>query len=426
MERIEDYVLSKMCHDKEAAVHGMSRLSASYFTGKNQDLYTLISGLWKVSGSVDLHVLCSQFEGRGGNAGLANDVFHYSLNHSDSWVNVFSEFQETGIKRRAQADLGEIFERSRNGITSKDLASETMRKAAGWITRSEKRYHSGKEIDELPEEYGEPILTGFKIYDEEIYRNGGNRKGQVKGTLCRYKHGKTRSECWEVAQNIRMGHKVLYLTLEGIKKDVTGNVKAILMGDWEKYRENLFVHSGSRNIDDLIAIATEAILIDGVEKIVVDYLQRVQAPGNGQNEQLHNAVEPITDLAVQHNVHVSILSQTTKINQYATVPKDADGNNTMPKGWKYVPQADEAYGSQALLNAVSILFIGFRPNRHEENIVEGPLSSRVLSPNGSHDALHSFYMKIAMNRRKPDNLHRWWRFQDSDNGLQNPIWHDSV
>lgn len=417
--KLQVYTISKMCHSKEAAVWGMTKLNGSHFYGAGKTLYAVIKSLYKLYGEVDHHTFVSQSGAQGVSEQQANEIFQYSQNHTDNWVNVFQEFKQESIKKKIQSDFQGLIDEIHTSNPS-EIASKTTSKAVSWISDTEKRYYTGQEVDELKEEYGEPITTGFDLYDKQIYKHGGNLRGQMKGVICREKHGKTRSECWEVAQNIRQGHKVLYITLEGRKQDITGNIKQVLQADWEKYRNNLFVVDGVVEINEMESIILEAVLVEGVGKIAVDYINLAVAPGDNENTRTNNATERLRHLMVKYNFHLSLLSQSRKESTYTTIPKDAQGNAMVPAGWKHVPGVNDAYGSMSLIKAASIILIGFRPMLYQENVETTPMGSKVINPLGQQDPVHSFYMNITRTRNKPEMLHEWWRFTDGDKGLQNP------
>lgn len=418
---LQKYVLSEMCHNKEAAVYAITKFKRANFTGSGKTLYTVIKTLYKKNGGVDLHVLANQGKAQSVPEDVSNEIFNYTNRFTDEWENVFKEFKEESTKRSAIRDAQDILDQLQVKSV-KEVAGETTKKAVSWISDTDKRYYSGKEVDEEPESEGEPILTGYPIFDEGIFKHGGNLRGQMKGVICREKHGKTRSECWDCAQNLRQGHKPLYITMEGRKSDITGNVKQVLRDEWQQYRENFFVVDGIVHIDDIESVILEAVLIEGVDKIVIDYIQLVVADGNSENERINTATERLRHLMVKYNFHLTLLSQARKESVYTSVPKDASGNKMVPDGWKHVPGVSDAYGSMALIKAASIILVGFRPNQYEENVVHTAMSKRVINPFKEEDPYHSFYMQTVRTRYKPEYLHKWIRFQDTDNGMERVTW----
>ncbi len=411
-----------MCQYKEATVYGMTKLNAQHFSQQNRRIYSTIKHLYSKNNKVDYHVFESQLIGFGYKKDTAQHVYHYCLDYDDNWENNFEELVRTSTYNRILENTQELIEMKTNQDPIDKISARGMRYATEWITGTEKRYYSGLEVDELGDETGAPILTGHPMYDYEIYENGGNRKGQMKGVICREKHGKTRSECWEVAQNIRMGHKVLYLTMEGTKKDIRDNVRQALQHEWKDFRENLFIVDGTVDLEELEAITIEAVLIEGVDKVVVDYMQLVMAKGGNENERINNATERFRHLMVKHNFHCVALNQARKENPNATVPKDANGNALSHSAYKHVPSVYDAYGSNALIKASSIIFIGFRPNLYQELVKPTGMSKRVISPKGREDSFYSFYMKVERSRHKFNHLHRYWQFIDSDEGLNLKNW----
>lgn len=418
--KLQDYVLSKMCNDSKPAVWGLTRLNASHFDQQGKIYYSIIKSLYKIYGSVDLHTFVSQSVAQRLNESKSNDLYQYSNGHTDEWENVFKEFKQESIKRNIRSDFQNLIESTNDGSSVSEIASKTTSKAVNWISDTEKRYYTGEEIDNLTDEYGAPIKTGYPLYDDMIYLHGGNRKGQMKGVICREKHGKTRSECWEVAQNIRQGNKVLYITMEGVKKDITGNIKQVLQSEWDQYKNNFLGVDGIVGIDEIESVILEAVLIEQVDKVVIDYIQLVIADGNSENERINNATERLRHLMVKYNFHLSLLSQARKESTYTSVPKDANGNALVPNGWKHAPDVNDAYGSMSLIKAASIIFVGFRPNLYDENVEHNQMGAKVINPEWNQDPLHSFYLKTTRTRYKPEYLHQWWRFTDTDNGLKNP------
>jgi len=225
---LEHYAISAICNYDDAATFAITKMKAKHFTAQNQGLYKIATGLFKRKKSVDLGVFCSQVSTLGFDEATASMIYHYALDYSDMWQNNLEELIKVGTYRVISEHVQEIDNLRSSNEPIQKISAQASKFASEWVTGVEKTYYSGKEVDELREETGEPIKTGYPLFDDEVYKWGGNRKGQMKGVLLREKHGKTRSECWESAQNIRMGHKVLYIALEATKKEIVGNFKQVL------------------------------------------------------------------------------------------------------------------------------------------------------------------------------------------------------
>lgn len=422
--RTEHYVLSAMCQYDEACVYGITKLKSYHFTGENKKIYSLIKVLYQSQKKIDYHVFITQLKAYGIPESDSGLIFMYCTDFESDWKPVFDELKKLRVYDKIRDDVQIIDELRSNLEPVEKISSKTSSMASDWITETEKRYHSGKDIDEEKQEFGKPILTGYDIYDNVIYGKGGNRCGEMKGVICRYKHGKTRSECWEVAQNIRMGHKVLYITVEGRRQKIRDNVKQVLKHEWEDYRENLFVVDGVIGMDELESIIIESVLVDGVEKVVADYIQELLPDDKftGENEKINKTTSRLGNLMVRYDFHCVALSQVKKEAQWNTIPKDADGNQLMPNGYKHVPTTNDVYGSDALNKWASIVQIGFRPNQYEELSKASPMGKKIVDPDFNDNSYHSFFMKTAINREDSDNLHRWWYFIDSNEGLQFRGW----
>ena len=421
MMKIDQYVLSAMCNYPDASVHGITKLKPYHFTGVYKDAYNLIKTLYRNEKEIDYHIFITQMSAYGMSESDAGLLYRYVDNHTDDWKPIFEKFSTHKVYDKMMGDIRDLDQmRSTKDPISK-ISSKASKFASEWVTQNEKRYYSGQEVDESKEEYGEPILTGIPDYDDRIYKHGGNLRGQMKGVICREKHGKTRSECWEVAQNIRMGYKVLYITTEGIKKDIAGNVKQVLRHEWKEYRNNLFIVDGIVDIDEIESVILEAVLVEGVSKVVLDYIQNTESSERytGENELYNNNTKRLRNLMVRHNYHQVILSQSRKESQYKSVAKDVDGNPLLPTGWSGLPTVGDAYGSNEMIKAASLIMTGFRPNLVPENVKINPLGSRkVLNPKGQEDSYFSFYLQPIRMRYKPEYLHKFIHFIDSDEGLK--------
>lgn len=418
--KTEYYILSAMCQYTDACVYGMVKLKSYHFTGVKKEAFNTIKALYRNQKQVDYHVFITQMKAYGVDESESSLIFMYSTDFTDDWKPIFEQFMSLRVYDKMMDDIGVIDEMRGKKEPVEKISAQASRFASEWITQTEKRYYSGQEVDESKEEYGAPVLTGIPDYDEKLYRHGGNLKGQMKGVILREKHGKTRSECWEGAHNIRMGHKLLYITMEGIKKDITGNFKQVLRHEWQEYRNNLFVVDGVVDIDEIESIIIEAVLVEGVDKVVIDYAQLMTTEQrvSGENERINHCTERLRHLMVKHNFHITLLSQSRKESQYRSAPKDSDGNPILPKGWRGIPTVDDAYGSMALIKAASLILIGFRPNLEPENIKQTPLGKKIVNPFGQEDSYFSFYLQPIRMRYKPEFLHRWIHFIDGDEGLK--------
>lgn len=411
-----------MCQYEDATVYGITKAKIGWFSPANRKVYSTIKVLFQKNKTVDFHVFQSQLKGFGFDGQTSNMIYHYCLDYKDNWKNNFQELKRTSTYSKISEHAQEILDLKTKQEPIETIASRAMRYATGWITDSEKKYYSGSEVDEMGDESGEPILTGHPLYDYEIYEHGGNRKGQMKGVICREKHGKTRSECWEVAQNIRQGHKVLYLTLEGTVKDIRNNVREVLRHEWDDFKDNLFIVDAVVDLDELEAITVEAVMIEGVDKVVIDYIQEVISEGQSENVRINNAVKRFRNLMIKHDFHCVALSQAKKESSDSKVPKYANGAPITHSGYRFVPSVYDAYGSNELVKASSIIMIGFRPNLYQELVKPSGLSKKVISPRNTENPYTSFYMKVERSRQKYEHLHRYWHFVDSDEGLKIKNW----
>lgn len=413
-ENIEEYVISVCLHNKEALAKSMSSLVGvrDFKNPANRDAFAIIEMRYEKGKSLDPIVIMDEWIDLDiYNPGQAKAVAGAWDGDTDYEPKI-KELAILGGRRKAKKDIEQLWDVAKTDIDVEQLSKKLMDTAVSWITGSQKKYSTGAEIDEMVRkgDKGRKLKQGIPILDDVLYKNAGQHTGTVKATVFREKHGKTRHACWEAAQDLRQGHKVLYVTLEGSARDITGNMKQILKDEWEKYNENVFLKDGTVNSDDIQSAIIEAVFTEKIDKVVIDYLHIMEQPDRkylSENENSNRCCQQMTRLAVKYDFNLHILNQARQSQRHDT---------------KYdrTPKVYDCYGSNQLIKDASIILVGIRSKNYEDLILEPPSPSLGLSvedPDGNRAPFNSVFIKPILSRQKLECQHKWLHMIDTDSGL---------
>lgn len=411
---LEEYILSICVQNKEARARALSELNSlrDFKDPRNRKAFSLLESrnsagedidtLIAVTDWYDLGIYESDTEARR-IATRCEDDYDYEPK--------IKELKRIGGMRKAGSDTRKLHEETQSDTTPEKIAQKAFEMAKNWITGSSKKYLSGREIEEkqATQDLGQKLIQGIPLLDNTLYKTAGQRKGTVKATIFREKHGKTREACWEVAQDLRQGYKVIYVTTEGADYEIKDNIKQVLQDEWDSYKDSLFIKSGTVDSDEIQSAIIEAVFVDGIDKVVIDYLQRMQQPNSrklSENENTNKCCAQMTDLCVRYNLNGHYLNQASQPEKFV-------------KGYKNVPSAHDVYGSNQVIKDASIIMVGFRPKLFEELIEQHPLGAKIKAPPGvdiETIPLNSVIMKPVLSRTRIDCLHKWIHFVDTDHG----------
>lgn len=408
----EEYVLSVCLHNKQALAQAMNSLySQRDFQGQNAKAFAILENYFEAGKEIDPVTIQD----------IWVDMKIYSKQDAKgivkAWKNdtnfkpKIDELSTIGGVRKAKNDIASL-NNDANGkdATPEKLAQKAFDLAVSWNKGFSKKYFTAREVHKMKDERGEKLSLGIPLFDDQVYKYSGLHKGTVKARIFRSKHGKTRSECYEVAQHLRQGRTVMYFTLEGQNGDILDNVKQILKDEWREYQDQFLLVDDCFTIGDIRSAFIEAEFTEGVDVLVVDYLQEVMLDTKqyvGENQRINDVCREITHLATQYDCLVDLLSQVTTTSK-------------SDKGYGHVPRVDDMYGSKKLKKAASMIVVGFRPKNYEELLKDQPLPPNrtgVQDPEGGWAPLSSVFLKPALSRKKLPCQHRWVHFVDTDSGL---------
>lgn len=186
------------------------------------------------------------------------------------------------------------------------------------------------------------ISTGFPDIDK---RCNGLHGGELWIVAARPGMGKTNFALNVAGHAAKAGHKVAFFSMEMSKRELSGRLAACLHGmnygamqsqDWENFGGALanFVKDSAgltMRIDDRASQTVERIKIatkkaarqmQGLDLVVVDYLQLIKGEGGSRYEQVTNISRELKVMAKDMNVPVLCLAQISRAAM--------DGNDKRP------------------------------------------------------------------------------------------------
>lgn len=410
-QTLEEYILSVCLHNKTAIARCMSHLSSQKdFTGSNQKAFAVMEAEYQSEGRVDPLVLTEKW--------VALKIFSQSdsrfifgaYDNDTDFEPKMRELARHGTFRQAQRDIVKINDLIKKNITPDKLSSQAMEFVSKWNLGGVKKYSTSEEVEERERLNitGEKLQQGIPLLDGILYRHAGQHKGTVKATIFREKHGKTRHACWEVAQDLRQGHKVLYVTLESQENDIKNNVKQVLQHEWDGLKGNLFYRDATTDVSEIISSIVEWVFIEDGDKVVIDHMQRIQHPDSrkmNENENGNKCCMMLTDAAVKYDLNMHLINQARQPEKFVS-------------GYESAPKTYDCYGSNQLIKDASLILVGFRPNTDPKLVVTNPLGAKVQHPDEGEAPLHSVFLKPILSRKKMPYLHKWAHFVDTDEGFK--------
>jgi len=411
---IEEYVISICLHNKQALAKAVSNLRSlrDFKDVKNRQAFGIIEMFYDQGKDVDPVVLIDEWiDLEIYDKGEARQVASAYEGDTDFEPKI-EQLKKMGGMRKAKKDIGKLHQLSTKNTSPENLASKAFDMAVSWNNGSHKKYYTAKEVEEQEQnnEVGEKLDIGIPLFDDQVYKNAGLNKGTMKAIMFREKHGKTRSTCWEVAQHLRQGRTVLYVTLEGQNKKIKGNVKQILQSEWKDHYDRLLLKDSAVVVDEIRSAIIEACFVDEVDVVVVDYLQRMELNTDkfiSENVKFNECCKALTDLCVKYDFLLNLLSQATS-------------QEKQKKGYGNVPDVYDAYGSKQIIKDASMIMIGFRPSWYEELIQKDPMSGKLYAtdPNEQRCPYSSVFVKPVLSREKLDIAHQYVHMIDTDQGLK--------
>ena len=176
------------------------------------------------------------------------------------------------------------------------------------------------------------LSTGFNSLDELL--GGGFRRGTISIIAARPGVGKSALALWFTLQTAKHGKNTAFVSLEMSATECAGRILCAQSGQRRVYSKGMyspqnishlqdtasdmrswpirFKDDAEDSLDSIIAFVQRESIERGVDLVVVDYLQLVNAPGESANQRVSHASRAFKKLSMQQDVPVIVLSQLNR------------------------------------------------------------------------------------------------------------------
>lgn len=410
---IEHYTLSAILHNKDAYVWAVQNIKPTYFTtNAYRYLYALIVSSYKEQEPLTQIIFAEHGKLQGLDEGEANSIYFAYKTSEDEWQPNLQLFVDQALERKSRSDI-EILDSIRDSSGATQMYERMQDMINAHHTGGRKPYYSAKEIDEMPDAFTDPIVTGVHELDHELFSAGGNFKGQMMGVLAREKHGKTRFMCWKLGHELRSRHTILYIALEGRKQEIRNKILS-MMGEEEymRHRERLFIVDGIREWKDIERTIIYAIHADKVDAVYFDYLQLAHHGRLSKFDRYDAVTQDLQHLMIKFNIQITIASQLRK----KTAQDDDFGEES---SYKYFPTAGDMYGTAELIKASSLIVSLFRPKFYAD-LMMGEKSIKGID--GMAQNKETVYVTPLLSREDNHYVGNFLRLTDTSSGYRIGGW----
>jgi replicative DNA helicase len=176
------------------------------------------------------------------------------------------------------------------------------------------------------------LSTGFNSLDELL--GGGFRRSTVSVIAARPGVGKSALALWFTLATAEHGKKTAYVSLEMSATECGARLLTATSGQRRPYHKGGYSHENiselhdtasamstwpirfkddaEDSLDSIIAFVQRESIERGVDLVVVDYLQLVNAPGESTYQRVSHASRAFKKLSMQQDVPVIVLSQLSR------------------------------------------------------------------------------------------------------------------
>ena len=240
---------------------------------------------------------------------------------------------ESIINRNQQADDKDIVLQLKQLLHETELhytAGKVAQNIAGLVAENIRKLTEGTYPDNM-------IKSGFDDFDRQF---GGFRLGEFIVIGGRPAMGKTQLLI-NLSLNISMTRPLLYITLDLsdflltsrfmasvskipvdriLQNNLNEEQKIILSSAGDEFsKRQLFIHDSSRTVDEIIMLCKKQIQENGIQVIVVDYLQLMNSYKHRNREQEVGYISrELKNLAKEFSVCVIASSQVNRSVEYRT------------------------------------------------------------------------------------------------------------
>lgn len=232
----------------------------------------------------------------------------------------------------------------------------------------------------------EKLLTGVRSIDNELYKDVGLHRGDINVILADSGHGKTQWSQYIAGLLAKNDYKGLWFQME----DYDVNTAMSLYAHAGDKCDNVRICDSVDDIEDIRRQAFGLHYTDGLDFVVIDYIQEVYAKGryDSRTLEINEITRVLKDIAKKLNVVVIVASQVT-ISSYNR------------SGWQLEPKYSDAQWAQVIKNVAHCMTSVFRPNMVESLIVQNSLGEIRVKGFANDDLYpyNSVFVKLVKTRR---------------------------
>lgn len=381
---IEESVLGSCMMDTNATDYVLDSLAeADFYSPANVEVFKAIKSLHKKKAPIDPHTIEQELKD--------TNVFHYlpggHIDEMSARCNIGSVehdcqiLKEKSIKRRIILDCSKIIEDAYD-ITDAYTVIDSLNKAADGVEGRTKHKHSLTPAEIFHREENEPVqeklLFGDEKLDEGLYSDAGSRKGHVKLTIADSGHGKTSVGLWEAELLLKRGYRGAWFQLE----DYDVNTARHFERNVPELMNNIHICHDLYEIEDIKREARKLNREYGLDFIVFDYVQNIEATKKTGAESVEYISKQITRMAKDLNVLCCPLSQVTL-------------DYKLKRGWSLEPSKGHVRWSQQLKQDAHVIVSVFRPSEITELVAN---ETQVKDWDDNLHPINSVWIKQAKVR----------------------------
>ena len=320
------------------------------------------------------------------------------------YLHILKEDRDKKVLRRS---VSEVFQKSMSeDVTADDLILMIDKLSQQTDDASDVVALTPTEIfvREKENPIKEKLLTNINTIDNILYENVGMHKGDINVVLADSGHGKTQFCNFISVKLLEAGYKGLWFQME----DYDVNTASQLAANTLEYCDNMLIVDSVDDIDEIKRCCRKIKQENGLDFVVIDYIQEVYAKGRFNSRTL------------ELNYVTKILKQIAKeLNVLLLVPSQVTINDHVRHGWQLEPRYKDAQWAQVIKNVAHCMTSIFRPSMIPSLVSFDGVSKKVK---GWRDmdtyTYNSVFAKIVKSRRGIISHQRIHLEHITDKGLE--------
>lgn len=315
--------------------------------------------------------------------------------------------KEDRDKRVLQTSISEVFRKSiAEDVTTEDLMLMVDKLSQQTDDASDVTALTPTEIfiREKNNPIKEKLITNVKTIDNTLYEHVGLHRGDINVVLADSGHGKTQFCSFLSVKLLQAGYKGLWFQME----DYDVNTASQIAANTVDYCDNMFIVDSIDDIDEIKRACRKIKQENGLDFVVIDYVQEVYAKGRFNSRTL------------ELNYVTKILKQIAKeLNVVLLVPSQVTINDHIRNGWQLEPRYKDAQWAQVIKNVAHCMTSIFRPSMIPSLVTFDGVTKKVRGWRESDTfTYNSVFAKVVKSRRGIISHQRIHLEHVTDKGLE--------